>query len=68
MSILGRAYQLIDFQMQNIVVPVLPVLDQKYHEEGDDGGRRVDDQLPSVFVMKIRPGHGPYEDLGNSGQ
>src|ERR1043166_365987 len=38
----------IEFQMNGLGVPVLCVLDQEDHQEGDDGGRGVNHQLPRV--------------------
>jgi hypothetical protein len=53
--------------MQNVVVPVLRVLNQKHHQECD-GGRRIDDQLPGVVVVKIWPGERPYADQNDSSE
>ena len=44
---------------------VLRVLDHGYHEKGDDGGRRVDDELPSIAEAEQWPGRRPYDDSGN---
>jgi len=55
LRILGGSYQLINFQMQNIVVTALSVLNQVHHQERNDGGRRIYDQLPRIVVVKIRP-------------
>lgn len=65
---LGRSNQLIDFQMQNVVVPVLGVLDQEDHQERDDRRRCIDDQLPRIVEMKIRARHCPHNDEANSGE
>src|SRR5882724_9531847 len=43
-------------------VTILGVLNQKHHEEGDDGRGRVDDQLPSVGKMKRRTGEEPNKN------
>jgi len=43
-------------------ISILGVLNQKYHEEGDDGRGGVDDQLPSVGEVKRRAGEDPNED------
>nr|GFD59842.1 hypothetical protein [Tanacetum cinerariifolium] len=59
LRILGDTQQFIDLDVQLISVAVLGVLDQEHHEEGDDGGRRVDDQLPGVVVVEQRPGRRP---------
>ncbi|MNG13535.1 hypothetical protein D3C84_972200 [compost metagenome] len=67
--------QLIDFEVQDVGVTVLRVLDQKHHEERDDGRRGVDDQLPGVVVIENRPTQTPqtnqdqraHEGLGATG-
>src|SRR5438477_3079095 len=41
-------------------VPILSVLDQKYHEEGDHRRSCVDDQLPGVGKMKSGPCEDPH--------
>ena len=43
-------------------IPVLRVLDQKNHEECDDGGPRIDDQLPGIRVVKVGAGDQPKQD------
>jgi hypothetical protein len=43
-------------------IPVLRVLNEKYHEERDDGRARVDDQLPRVGKLKQWPSHTPDQD------
>ncbi|MNP10637.1 hypothetical protein D3C76_1027930 [compost metagenome] len=48
--------------MQFVVVAVLGVLDQEHHQEGDDGGRGVDHQLPGVVEVEQRPGNRPSQD------
>src|SRR4029434_10004671 len=57
-----RADHLIQFKMDCFRVPILSVLNQKYHEEGDDCRGGVYDQLPSVGEMKRRAGEDPNED------
>ena len=48
--------------MHRFGVTILGVLNQKYHEEGDDCRRGVYDQLPSVREMKCRASEDPDED------
>ena len=55
MCLLGGSNQLVNFEMQNVIVAVLRILDKKYHQERDDGRRRVNDELPCVVVMEVRP-------------
>ena len=47
-----RANQFIEFQMNRFGVAVLRVLDQEDHQESDDGGAGIDDELPGIGVMK----------------
>ena len=48
--------------MHGFGVPILSVLDQKYHEERDYCRGGVYDQLPSVGEMKCRTGENPNEN------
>ena len=45
--------------MHHLCIVVLCILNQKYHQERDDGRTRVDDKLPSIGKTKDRPGQGP---------
>lgn len=56
------ADQLIQLEMHRFSIAILRVLDQKYHEEGDDRGRSVDHQLPGIGKMKHWSGENPDED------
>ena len=40
-------------------VAVLALLDQEHHQEGDDGGTGVDDELPGVAEVEDRPAGRP---------
>ncbi len=44
--------QLIQFQMHRLCVAVLCVLNQKHHQESDDGRAGVDDELPGIGVIE----------------
>lgn len=57
-----RSDHFVQFEMHSFGIPILGVLNQEYHEEGDDGGGGVDDQLPSVGKMKSRTGEEPDGD------
>ena len=54
--------QLVDLDMHGGGVAVLRVLDHEHHQEGDDGGRRVDHELPGVAEAEERPQHRPNDD------
>ena len=45
--------------MNSFGISVLGVLNQEYHEKGDNGRGGVDDQLPSVGEMKSGAGEEP---------
>src|SRR5205814_7793271 len=47
-------------------IPVLCVLDQKNHEECDDGSPRINDQLPGIRVVKVGAGNQPEQDYEES--
>ena len=46
---------LIQLQVDSAGITVLRVLDQEHDKKRYDRRARVDDQLPSVRIMKIRP-------------
>jgi len=54
--------QLVEFQLNGFPVAVLRVLDDKDHQEGDDSRASIDDELPSVGVVKLRSGCGPHDN------
>ncbi|MNO89712.1 hypothetical protein D3C76_812040 [compost metagenome] len=62
LRLLGHPQQFVDFQMQDVGVAVLRVLDQEHHQERDDGGRGIDDQLPCIVEMKNRSAQPPQEN------
>jgi len=51
--------KLVELHVDDVVVPVLGILDQEDHQECDDGGRRINDELPGVVVVKPGPGCSP---------
>jgi hypothetical protein len=59
-----RADQLVQFKMQSAGVTVLSVLNQKDHQERDNGRARIDDQLPGIGKSEERAGGRPndYDD------
>ncbi|MNP48844.1 hypothetical protein D3C76_1429890 [compost metagenome] len=48
--------------MDDVIVTVLSVLDLENHQKGDDRGRRIDDQLPGIVVMKPGARSRPHGD------
>src|SRR4029078_1724785 len=60
--------QLVDLDMHGGGVAVLRVLDHEHHQEGDDGGRGVDHEVPGVAEAEERPEHRPYNDAGERQQ
>ena len=57
-----RADHLVQFEMHGFGVTILSVLNQEYHQEGDNGRGGIYDQLPSIGEMKRRAGEDPNED------
>src|SRR5262245_17649767 len=58
---LDRADELVELKVQRLGVAVLRVLDQEHHQEREDRGARVDDELPRVRVVKGGARHGPRD-------
>src|SRR5260221_11011505 len=56
------ADQLVELEVDRFRVAVLGVLDQEDHQESDDGGAGVDDELPRVGEMEDWAGGGPDDD------
>ena len=50
--VFNRANEFVQFQMNCLGVSILGVLNQKYHQEGDNGRSGVYDQLPRVGKVK----------------
>jgi hypothetical protein len=62
LSLVDRLDDLIQLQVNGPRVAVLGVLDQKHDQESDDGGAGIDDQLPGVRVVEVRPRNKPQCD------
>jgi len=50
--LVDRAQEFVELRLHRRAVPILAVLDQEHHQEGDDGGPGIDDQLPCVGIME----------------
>jgi hypothetical protein len=57
------AEQFVQLQVDCLRVSVLGRLDQKDHQEGDDGGARVDDQLLTIFPNLVTIGNDPSKTM-----
>jgi hypothetical protein len=57
-----RADEFVQLQLNCRGVAVLGVLDQEHHEESDDRGAGVDDELPGIGVAESRAGDRPGRD------
>lgn len=62
MGMLDRANNLIQFELQCTSVAILGVLYQKNHQERNNGGRGINDELPTIRVVEVRPGKAPEGD------
>src|SRR5437764_12195980 len=51
-SAFNSTYDLVEFQIKCFRVTVLRVLNEKHHEEGDDGRAGIDNELPGVRETK----------------
>ena len=58
-SAFNGTYDLVEFQINGFRVTVLRVLDEEYHEEGDDGCASIDNELPGVREVRCRAGQPP---------
>jgi len=56
------ADELIQLQLNRPGIPVLGILDHEDHEEGDDRGGGVDDELPCVGEVKMGSHGGPDDN------
>ncbi len=61
-SRIDGADELIELEIDGAGVAVLGVLDEEDHQEGDDGGAGVDDELPGVGVVEDGAGERPGDD------
>lgn len=57
----GSADELVELDLDGFAVTILRVLDEEYHQEGDNGGASIDDELPCIGEIKQRSGDTPNE-------
>lgn len=60
-SALGSTQQFVELELDGFAIAVLGVLNEKYHQEGDDSRPGVDDKLPGVTKLKHRARGRPYQ-------
>jgi hypothetical protein len=51
-GVLADKDQFVRLEMQRRHIPVLRVLDEKHHQEGDDCRTSIDDELPRIGIME----------------
>jgi hypothetical protein len=56
----AHANEFVQLYLNGGAVPVLRILNQKYHKESYDGGPSINDQLPSVRELEERAAYAPY--------
>jgi hypothetical protein len=56
------ADEFVEFEMDRFGIAILHVLDEENHQEGDNRGAGIDDELPGVGEVKKRAGDGPKCD------
>src|SRR3954447_7672194 len=61
-SAFDGANDLVELEVNCLGVPVLSVLDQKYHQESDDRRSGINDELPGIRIMKGWAGNPPDDD------
>jgi hypothetical protein len=59
--------EFVKFHLDRGSVSVLGILDEKDHQEGNDSGACVDDELPGIGKLKQRPADRPDKD-GSQGK
>src|SRR6202040_2886090 len=62
---LNGADQFIKLQVDRFGVAILGILNEKNHEESDDGSASVNDELPGIGEMKGRPRQPPQHNDEN---
>ena len=55
LRLVDRLDDLVQLQMTGAGVAILRVLDQEHHEERDDGRAGINDELPRVRIVEVRP-------------
>jgi hypothetical protein len=68
LRLVDRLDDLVELEVNGAGVAVLRVLDQEHHEERDHGGAGIDDELPGVGVVEVRPGDKPQRDDQQRGE
>ncbi len=58
-------YQFVQLEVDGASIPVLCVLNEENHEEGDDHCTCIDDQLPRIGIAKDRTGRRSHQDDGH---
>jgi len=57
------ANQFVEFELDGVAIPILGILNQKYHQECDDRRAGIYDQLPGIAELEYRPCDAPdYDD------
>src|SRR5262245_10625999 len=59
---LGASNQFIELEMNRSRIAILSVLNQEHHQESNDRGARIDDQLPGVGEAEDGPRNGPHNE------
>ena len=65
--VVGGANKFIQLGLKGGSVPILRVLNEEHHQESNDRGPRIYDELPGVGIVKNRAGDRPNEH-GNAAQ
>ena len=53
--------QLGQFELNSERVAILGMLNQKHHQESNDGGASIDDELPGIAIVEDWPGRDPSQ-------
>src|SRR6185503_2706167 len=63
---LQRRYDLVELEVYCKCVFVLRALNEKHHQESDDSGSGIDDELPCIRKPENRSSDAPNNDYSNS--
>ena len=62
LRLIYSSYEFVKLGVQSFALSVLCILNQEYHQKGDDRSSSVDHQLPRVGVMEERSSRGPNDN------
>lgn len=68
LRLIDRLDDFVELEVDGARVAILRVLDQEHHKESDDRRAGVDDELPGIRVVEVRPRDKPQRDDQQRGE